>query len=146
MDKIQEEQTKILNELIQVCHDGSIGYSEAAKDVEDDELQTIFNRFSQQRKMYAEELKNEVLTLGGDPVNNRSTEGYLHHQWLKIKSLVASGDTESLIDACKTGEQYAAEVYSSHVADANLPSFLREKVIKQYEMIKGAIQQIEDLT
>jgi uncharacterized protein (TIGR02284 family) len=143
MDEKAKKQVDTLNDLIQICNDGACGYEEAAEDISNKEIKTIFNRLSQQRRGFAEELKNEVNSLGGEPTSRRNVEGFLHNNWLKVKSLIASNDDEMVIKTCKTGEEYAVEQYSKHISESSIPSYLRDKIVKQHDMIKGACEQLE---
>jgi uncharacterized protein (TIGR02284 family) len=144
MKTIQEEQTSILIALAKYCNDGYSGYSEIAEKTTNNELKTIFNRLSQQRKLFAEELNSEILALGGERIESGSTEGNLHHLWLNIKALFTSNDLQGLIEAAKTGEEFIEERYAENITNEKLPSFLREKLIKQHSLIVGAYSQLTE--
>lgn len=146
MDTIQKEQIEILTTLTRYCNDSHSGYSDLADRIEDDELETIFNRLGQQRKLFAEELNLEIIALGGDRVTDGSTEGFIHNSWLKIKSLVGRNENDKLIKTSLDGEEFIANRYAENLTNKSLPSFLREKLIKQYSFIKGAHTQIQSFS
>lgn len=140
-----EIQIKLITPLVEVCNDGAVGYADLAKNLEKEDLKTLFYRFSQQRKLYAEELNNEILVLGGEVIKTGSVEGKMHQAWLKIKSFFNSDDDEALIEACLIAEEYAAKTYSDRIMDADLSAHLREVITKQHSMIEGAHQQLSSL-
>ena len=145
MENTAQEQIKLIKPLINICNDGNSGYAELANEVKDEELKTIFNRFSQQRKLFAEELNKELLVLGAEKVDSGTFKGDIHQAWLKIKSIFTSNDEEALIDACLTAEYYAAKQYKDRLTEPNLSSNLRDIIENQHTMIEGAHEQLSSL-
>ncbi|MGB3619042.1 MAG: DUF2383 domain-containing protein, partial [Catalinimonas sp.] len=54
-----------LGGLIKLNEDSKEGYRQAADEITDGELKTIFLRFSQQRALFEEELKQDLRTYEG---------------------------------------------------------------------------------
>ena len=139
----QEDQVNWLNRLIEICRDGNTGYKTAASKIENDELKTILYRLSQQRALFEAELQNEVRGLGGKEEHSGTSAGTLHRAWMNVKEAFSSDDTESLLEECKRGDKAAVEVYEKALK-ADLPAFLKEKVQEQFNLIKGAITQLNE--
>ena len=142
MDTTQEKQIEILSELVSHCNDGHDGYSDLADKTDREDLQTIFYRLAQQRRGFAEELNGEIIALGGERVTSGSGEGNLHQLWLNLKAMVTGNDTKALIETAKTGEEHVYEQYQKNITNKNIPSFLREKLVKHHSLIKGAHDQL----
>jgi uncharacterized protein (TIGR02284 family) len=139
----QEENVNWLNRLIEICKDGNSGYKTAANKIEDEELKTILYRLSQQRALFEAELQNEVRNLGGKEEHSGTSGGSLHRAWMSVKETFSSDDTESILEECKRGDKAAVEVYEQALK-ADLPEFLKEKVQEQFNLIKGAIVQLNE--
>lgn len=143
MEPNQERIVENINELIKICNDGAHGYNDASDEINQPELETIFGRLSQQRKGFVEDLKAEVRRMGGEIEDTRDVEGYLHNKWLKIKSFITANDTESIIEACKTGEEFAYKKYEEILKDTEMPENLKEILTEQHQLIRGAYNQLE---
>ena len=92
MKKVKEN----LEHIIEICEDGSKGYETAANNVDNIELKTIFNRLSQQRKLFVEELKNEARIQGMDLSDSGSVKGFFHRTWLSTKATFSFNNEESI--------------------------------------------------
>ena len=66
-----------LNGLIQTCKDGELGYTAAAADVRNPELETIFTGFAAQRHRFVRDLQAEVKLLGANTEDSGSGGGTL---------------------------------------------------------------------
>lgn len=55
-----EETIAELNGLIKTCKDGELGYSTAAADVRNTELESVFTEYAKQRGQFARHLQAEV--------------------------------------------------------------------------------------
>lgn len=136
-----EDLQKHLENIVQICEDGRLGYHAAAERVDDEGLQTIFNRLSQQRKLFIEDLKNEARILGFELEEVGTVSGFFHRTWLSTKATFSFDNTETVIDSSITGEKEALEVYSENMPQ-DLPQNIKEKLDNQLSLIKGAVHQL----
>lgn len=149
MTNQHEQVVKTLNQLIKLCNDGNRGYKEAAEQIENDEIRTILYRLSQQRALFEAELKNEVRNLGGDVEDRGPDEsegtllGNLHRKWIDIKDKLTSKDYEAILEECKRGDKTAYEAYEEALKE-NLPEFIKEMLVSQLHLIKGAYTQLQE--
>ena len=137
MKKVKEN----LEHIIEICEDGSKGYETAANNVDYIELKTIFNRLSQQRKLFVEELKNEARIQGMDLSDSGSVKGFFHRTWLSTKATFSFNNEESVIESSLTGEEKAVEVYEENLT-YEIPQNIRTMLEEQMQMIKGSIHQL----
>jgi len=133
-----------LNGLIETCKDGQEGFRQAAEGVDNSELKTLFNTYSQQRAQFAAELQNEVRRLGGDPEKTSSTAGALHRGWINIKSAVTGKDESSIIAECERGEDSAVSTYEDALKE-NLPADIQTLLQRQFGQVKEAHDRIRAL-
>lgn len=139
-----EETVSHLNDLIETCRNGELGYIEAARLVDDTRLQTIFEGYSKERAGFVKELQAEVRKLGGTPAESGTLGAALHRGWMEFKAVATLGDGTAILAACETGENSAWTQYE-HVSDSGITGGSRALVDKQWEKIKEAIAHLKHL-
>jgi uncharacterized protein (TIGR02284 family) len=132
-----------LENVLDICHDGAQGYEHAADRINNTEISTIFRRLSQQRKLFAEELKNDARDLGFEFGEKGTVKGFFHRNWLDLKSMVSKDDISTIVDTAKTGEHKAVDTYDEAINDEKMPEYIKDKLKDQRGMIQGAIKQLE---
>ena len=138
--KLAEDMQKILD----ICKDGAEGYEKAAEKIEYNDLKTLFLRLSQQRKLFIEQIKDEVLKLGIELNTDGTIKGFFHRAWLGAKATLGTTTNENVIEESMNGEQAAIETYNKVLTDPALPSYLHETLAEQHFFIKTAIKQLSD--
>ncbi len=73
-----------LNNLIETCKDGELGFKTAAEGLQSSETKAKFLEYSRQRAEMARELQAEVRRLGEDPEKAGSVSASLHRGWIDI--------------------------------------------------------------
>ncbi len=126
-----------LNGLIQTCKDGELGYSTAANDVRNSELETVFTGYSKQRGQFARKLQAEVERLGGNAEGSGTTAGMLLRGWMDVKSTLSSGNGAAIIATCETGEEVAVAAFE-WVVNLDISGQTRLLVERQSKTIKQA--------
>jgi uncharacterized protein (TIGR02284 family) len=140
----QEESINTLNELIEVCHHSNEGYKMAANHIHANEVKTILYRLSQQRALFEAELKEDLRELGADiDETPQSFEGTLRKAWANLKAKVSQSDAKSIIEHCKTNEEYTIGKYEEALKK-DLPEYIKEHVNGQFQLIKGAYLQLNE--
>jgi uncharacterized protein (TIGR02284 family) len=124
-----------LNDLIEVCKDGENGFKTAAEGLDDAQLRMDCLSYAQQRRQMADDLQQEVRTLGGDPEASGSVAGSLHRGWINIKSAVTGKDESAIIAECERGEDTAKETYEKAL-ESYLPPAIAGLVQRQYAQVK----------
>lgn len=133
-----------LNHLISIAEDGKEGYENAAKDIKDNDFKSSFSVFAKERSMYASDLRHLVHQFnaeseddGGGPV------GTLHRVWMDLKSVLTSGDTDAIINACITGEEAAVKEYTLVLEDASVNESCKPTLREQLQGIEQALANIK---
>ena len=138
---VKETKGEILdqvNKLLTRNRDAEKGYQEAAENVKDAELKSLFLAQSRQRGEFALELDREVRALGGEPDNGTSLASDLHRAWINVKSTFASNDDKATVQECQRGDQEALDSYNSVLQETDLVASTRELLLRQKQSIDTA--------
>lgn len=127
-----------LNTLLTRTRDGERGYQEAAENVKDTELKSLFLAQSRQRGEYATEIDREIRTLGGDPETSTSLAADLHRAWINIKTTFTGNDDKAVVEECKRGDGQALDDYQEILRNTSLLASTRELLLRQKERIESA--------
>jgi uncharacterized protein (TIGR02284 family) len=143
-DEIRKEIVSTLEGLIAILEDGKLGYTNAAEHVEDAMIKSNFTNYARERASFITELQDEINrlgkstdTAGGGPL------GALHRAWIDIKATFTSNDTESIINACITGEEAAIEKYEMALEQEELSPNQIELLRKQLGSIKAVLMKLK---
>lgn len=142
---MQNDNTiSVLNNLIETCKDGELGFKTAAEGLKNTALKSTFLEYSRQRAEMARELQNEVRRLGGDPEKSGSMSGSLHRGWLDIKAAVTGKDDHAIVAEAERGEDVAKSAYENALKEA-LPATVQTIVQQQAATVRLAHDQVRDL-
>lgn len=136
-------EKKAIQDVLDICHDGVKGYERAAKDVHNEEFKTIFNRLAQQRKLFIEELKNDMRDRGAELEDSGTVKGYFHRNWLDLKGRISDKEDAAIIDEARTGEKEALKVYEESI-NSDVPRYIKDRLAQQKRLIAGAIEQLNE--
>jgi len=132
-----------LNNLIDIAEDGKEGYENAAKNVKDPAMKSSFLLFSQERSVYASQLREVVHQLNGEAEEEGGdSKGTLHRVWIDLKSIFTSGDTDAISNACITGEEAAIKEYKLVIDDVEIPESCKPLLKAQLRGVEQALSSI----
>jgi uncharacterized protein (TIGR02284 family) len=140
----EKEVISTLNTLIETCRDGEQGFREAAQNLKDPTVKTLFTEMSHERAKFADELKSEVERLGGNPDQGGSMAGAAHRGWMNIKGALTGHDDKEIIAEAERGEDVAVEIYR-HALSEPLPPAIESVVNRQFEHVKEAHDRVRAL-
>ena len=133
-----------LNDLIQTCKDGELGFKTAAEGLKRADLKAKFLEYSRQRAEMVRELQAEVRRLGGDPEKAGSVSGSLHRGWLDIKSAITGKDDHAIVAEAERGEDVAKSAYENALKES-LPVTAQAVVQQQAAKVRQAHDHVRDL-
>ncbi|HVI33801.1 PA2169 family four-helix-bundle protein [Phenylobacterium sp.] len=146
MDATHERAVKVLNSLIETTLDSANGYEEAAENIPDGQLKTLFAERSRRRMDLSRQLQEEVRTFGGTPEHDQSMLGKAHNKFVDIKNAVMGGASEkAVIDEVERGEDFIKGKFEQAMRDDDLPANARSVVSQAYESIRADHDQISAL-
>lgn len=146
MDATHERAVKVLNSLIETTLDSANGYEEAAQNVPDAQLKTLFAERSRRRLDLSRQLQEEVRSFGGTPEQDQSMLGKAHNKFVDIKNAIMGGASEkAVIDEVERGEDFIKGKFEQAMRDDDLPANARTVVSQAYESIRADHDQISAL-
>src|SRR5688500_13400194 len=122
-----------LNDLIQTCKDGELGFRTAAEGLKSTDIKATFLEYSRQRAEMVRELQNEVRRLGGDPEKAGSVSGSLHRGWLDIKSAITGKDDHAIVAEAERGEDVAKAAFENALKEplpATAQTVIQQQAVK----------------
>jgi uncharacterized protein (TIGR02284 family) len=127
----------VLNNLIETCKDGELGFKTAAEALTSPDIKRTFLEYSRERGEMARALQNEVRLLGGDPEESGSVGGSLHRGWFDIKSAITGKDDSAIAAEAERGEDVAKEAYEDALKET-LPGTTQALVQRQAAQVRQA--------
>ena len=139
--------TEILNDLIRINNDRVEGYSKAAAQAKDTDLQSLFSQFAQQSRQFANELRGLINDIGNsedrkDKVTDETTaSGKIYRAWMDVKATFTGKSRKAILASCEYGEDAAQKAYDEALGtDAELPTEIRQLITDQ----KSSLRQSHD--
>lgn len=140
-----KKEITVLNNLIETLKDGQEGFKQAAENVSDPKLKSLFHDYSNQRSRFATALQAEARQHGETkPETSSSATGALHRGWINLKSAITGRNEHAILAECERGEDSAVEEYKKALDDGLSPS-AEELVSRQFAEIKAAHDRIRGL-
>jgi len=138
----QDRAVKVLNSLIETTLDSANGYKEAAENIGDAELRTMFTERAERRREIAGQLQAEVRSFGGEPQDDQSTMGKMHNKFVDLKTSMGADSDKSVIDEVERGEDVIKGKYEHALKDDDLPPQSRQLVGRAFETIRADHDEI----
>jgi uncharacterized protein (TIGR02284 family) len=141
--------TETLNDLIRINNDRIEGYSKAAAQAKDQDLQSLFSQFSQQSRQFANELRGMVNSRYGSEDNDKqvtdetTASGKIYRTWMDVKDKFAGGNRKSVLSSCEFGEDAAQKAYKLALEDEELSPDVRSVIERQKADLLDAHNQVK---
>lgn len=133
-----------LNQLLEVCRDGEMGFASAAVHVQDAGTKWMFQEIARRRDRFADELKQEIRRLGGAPHEGGSLAGSVHRHWMDVKQALRGRNDASIIAEAARGEEIAVGAYANAIhAPLALPT--RALVERQHTDVRDTHDRVRAL-
>jgi len=132
-----EHAVDVLNGLIKTTLDSVGGYQEAAENADASQFKSMFAERASKRRMLAQELQQEVRTLGGEPETDQGIVGKAHNKFVDIKNALTGGDDKSVIDEVERGEDHIKAKFEKAMKDDDLPANVRSSLSRFYASVKA---------
>lgn len=148
-----EELVKVLNGLIEINNDRIVGYQKAIDESKDSQVDliAIFNKYIDDSRGYASELKQYVSKLGGEPESDGTTNsGKFYRVWMDVKAAFSGHTRHSILANCEFGEDAAQKAYKEALeSDAEMSAEVRQLIAEQKAKLKeghDTIKKYRDAT
>ena len=134
-----------INDLIETCKDGELGFIAAMEDTKTPNLKVLFTKYSTQRAAFASQLQEALVQTGYQPEESGSLAGTLHRGWINLKSAVSGREDKAILEECERGEEAAVKEYQRVLGEFNLPGPFLKIVEQQQVQVRAAHNAIEAL-
>jgi uncharacterized protein (TIGR02284 family) len=135
--------SETLRDLIRINNDRVTGYSKAATQTDDQELQSLFSQLSQQSRQFANELRNLVSDDDKNVTDETTTAGKIYRTWMDVKATFGGDDRKGILASCEFGEDAAQKAYKEALEDDDLTPDVRATVEKQKVTLRQAHDKIK---
>lgn len=133
-----------LSELLAVTRNGEHGFTACAEHARADALKKMFVSRASRHATAADELRDLIAQLGGNPGTHAKILGAAQRGWAHLHAALTQNNDDALVDECEHGEDHALEVYRNALDD-HLPEFVRQLVLRQFEELMSDHDQIRFL-
>jgi uncharacterized protein (TIGR02284 family) len=133
-----------LQDLVECCKDGEYGFRECAEQAKRQDLKTLFLQRADSCRQGAEELNQQIRSLGGSPEHSGSAGGALHRGWVSVRAALTTYDDKAVLEECERGEDNALARYRKALKQP-LPGQIKEMVERQYQGVQRNHDQIKML-
>jgi len=132
--------SETLRDLIRINNDRVTGYSKAATQSDDQDLQSLFSQLAQQSRQFASELRSLVSDNDKNVTDETTTAGKIYRTWMDVKATFGGDDRHGILASCEFGEDAAQKAYKQALEDDDLTPDVRATV----EMQKVTLRQAHD--
>lgn len=113
-----------LNDLIEIARDGSDFYTEAAENVKDAELSSLFRQMASHKREIVSGLSASVAASGGKPAEHGTMVGTMQQTYGKMRA--ALGDTSyGYVAQLEESEDRLLAAFKETISDQDTPAAAR---------------------
>ena len=134
--------SETLRDLIRINNDRVTGYSKAATQTEEQELQSLFSQLSQQSRQFASELRSLVSDSDNNVTDETTTAGKIYRTWMDVKATFGGDDRKGILASCEFGEDAAQKAYKEALEDDDLTPDVRATIEEQKATLRQAHDKI----
>ena len=132
--------SETVRDLIRINNDRVTGYSKAATQTDDQELQSLFRQLAQQSRQFASELRSLVSDDNKNVTDETTTAGKIYRTWMDVKATFGGDDRKGVLASCEFGEDAAQKAYKDALEEDDLNPDVRVTIEQQ----KGTLRQAHD--
>ena len=135
------DQNEVLKTVVQVLNDGARGYTDFAEHAKDPSTKSFFMSEANTRGEFA----REVCSAAGISEDVGGTAaGSVHRVWGDLKQNLGAGDHQ-LWDNAGQGEDAALKAYQAALGSSEVPSTVRQILVKQQAHIEQVSQKVKSM-
>ena len=108
---LTDETIEGLQTLIRYNIDSVEGFKEAADEVKEADVATLFRKLAVERASLADELKNSVEWNGEESEDDGSAMAAVHRAWINVRSKLNGGAAYPILCEAEKGEDYIKGAY-----------------------------------
>jgi uncharacterized protein (TIGR02284 family) len=133
-----------LQDLVECCKDGEYGFRTSAEQAGSADLKSMFMQRADDCRRGADELNQQIRSLGGKAEDSGSALGAVHRGWVSVKSAMTTQDDRAVLEECERGEDNAVARYRKALKQ-QLPEQVRQIVERQAQAVQRNHDEIKRL-
>ncbi|MEQ9441223.1 MAG: DUF2383 domain-containing protein [Cyclobacteriaceae bacterium] len=141
----QKSVVDLLNDLLESNCDAKRGYRKAAEQLDDPSLKGLFMSLSEQRENFKKIIREEILSLGGEPQVFRHVEGPIQEAFSRPSLLLVLSTVEKTLDGCLRLEANDLQVLKTALAKYEVKESTHQVLGGQLESVKLTLADIKSL-
>ena len=135
--------SETLRDLIRINNDRVTGYSKAATQTEEQDLQSLFSQLAQQSRQFASELRSLVSDNDKNVTDETTTAGKIYRTWMDVKATFGGDDRKGILASCEFGEDAAQKAYKEALEEDDLTPDVRATIEQQKVTLRQAHDRIK---
>ncbi len=140
----RQDLIAILQDLVACCKDGEYGFKSCADHAQRANLRAVLMQCSLDCARGAQDLNDQIQSLGGDVRDSGSALGTVHRGWVSMKLALSTHDDKVILGEAERGEDDALTRYRKALQKP-LPAAIRNLVERQLHAIQRHHDQIQML-
>ena len=140
----RQDLVDVLQDLVACCKDGEHGFKYCADHAKREDLRATFSQCELDCARGAQELNDQIQSLGGEIRDSGSALGVVHRGWVSVKLALSTHDDQVLLSEAERGEDDAAIRYRKAL-EKPLPSAIRNLVERQLHAVQRHHDQMKML-
>ncbi len=133
-----------LQDLVECSKDGEYGFRECADQAKRADLKSVFLQRADDCRRGAEELNQQIRSLGGSPKDGGSAAGAMHRGWVAVRSALTTYDDRAVLQEAERGEDNAVARYRKALKQP-LPAQVKQVVERQFQQVQRNHDEVKRL-
>lgn len=135
--------SEVLNDLIRINNDRVTGYSKAAAQAKENDLQSLFSQLAQQSRQFATELRSLLTFSDKDVTDETTAAGKIYRAWMDVKATFGGDSRKGVLASCEFGEDAAQKAYKEALEEDDLSPDIRAIIASQKATLLEAHDRIK---
>jgi len=140
----RDDVIDVLQDLAECCKDGEYGFRACAEQAKRADLKSLFLQRADDCRGAAQELNEQIRSLGGKATEHGSAAGAIHRGWVSVKSALSKYDDKAVLEECERGEDNAKARYAKALKKP-LPAGVKLIVERQMQGVQRNHDQVKML-
>jgi uncharacterized protein (TIGR02284 family) len=134
--------SETLRDLIRINNDRVTGYSKAATQTDEQDLQGLFSHLAQQSRQFASDLRR-LVSDDKNVTDETTASGKIYRAWMDVKATFGGDDRHGILASCEFGEDAAQKAYKDALKEDDLTIDVRATIESQKAILRQAHDKIK---
>ena len=134
--------SETLRDLIRINNDRVTGYSKAATQTDEQDLQSLFSNLAQQSRQFASDLRR-LVSDDKNVTDETTASGKIYRAWMDVKATFGGDDRHGILASCEFGEDAAQKAYKDALKEDDLTIHVRATIESQKAILRQAHDKIK---